>query len=174
MSRRKFRRSKAGGAKHSHKAARPEPALEIRSDEQLRRERYCEAVFILCLLAFGAYQSILYFGHTVVPISDFPDLYRVGRDILSFRLPVRFMQAPGLGMLQVALSYVVGGHDPNLEAGWLLNALLHPFNLVLMYLVARQILGKDVYVLHTLDLLPYVPSFKMVLSGRFDNYDGAL
>jgi len=116
--------------------------LEIRSDEQLRRERYCEAVFILCLLAFGAYQSILYFGHTVVPISDFPDLYRVGRDILSFRLPVRFMQAPGLGMLQVALSYVVGGHDPNLEAGWLLNALLHPFNLVLMYLVARQILGK--------------------------------
>jgi len=116
--------------------------LEIKGDEQVRRERYCEAAFILCLLAFGAYQSILYFGHTVVPISDFPDLYRVGRDILSFRLPARFMQAPGLGMLQVALSYVVGGSDPNLEAGWLLNALLHPFNLVLMYLVAKQILGK--------------------------------
>ena len=141
MSRQKLRKRKGGG-KHVGAASRIEPAMEIKSEKQLRLEKYCEVVFIAALFAFGVYQSILYFGHTVVPISDFPALYKVGRDILSFRLPVRFMQAPVLGMLQVALSYVVGGHDPNLQAGWLLNALLHPFNLVLLYLVAKRIVGK--------------------------------
>jgi len=141
MSKQKLRKRKGGG-KHVSAARRIEPAMEIKSESQLRLEKYREVVFIAALFAFGVYQSILYFGHTVVPISDFPALYQVGRDILSFERPARFMQAPVLGMLQVALSYVVGGHDPNLQAGWLLNALLHPFNLVLMYLVAKQILGK--------------------------------
>ena len=142
MSKRKSKRYRDAGAKHSSRAARSEPAMDIRRAPQPPNERYYEIVFITALFAFGVYQSILYFGHTAVPISDFPALYQVGRDILSFRLPVRFMQAPVLGMLQVALSYVVGGHDPNLKAGWLLNAILHPFNLVLLYLVARQIVGK--------------------------------
>jgi len=142
MSKRKSKRPNVAGGKHSFRAARAEAAMEVKSDRQVKDDRYCEAVFIAALFAFGVYQSILYFGHTEVPISDFPALYKVGRDILSFRLPVRFMQAPVLGMLQVALSYVVGGHDPNLPAGWLLNAIIHPFNLVLLYLVARQIVGK--------------------------------
>lgn len=142
MSKQKLRKRKGGGSKHVGATRRIEPAMEIKSESQLWLEKYREVVFIAALFAFGVYQSILYFGHTVVPISDFPALYQVGRDILSFRLPVRFMQAPVLGMLQVALSYVVGGHDPNLQAGWLLNALLHPFNFVLMYLVAKQVLGK--------------------------------
>lgn len=142
MSKRKSKRSNVTGAKRGYKTLRAEPPMEIKSDRQLKLDKYCEIVFIAALFAFGLYQSILYFGHTAVPISDFPALYQVGRDILSFRLPVRFMQAPVLGMLQVAFSYVVGGHDPNLQAGWLLNAILHPFNLVLLYLVAKQIVGK--------------------------------
>lgn len=139
MSKGKLKKRKAG---RDRRRQHVEPAMEITTDQQREREKYCEIVLIAALFGFGVYQSILYFGHTVVPIPDFPDLYQVGRDILSFRLPARFMQTPGLGMLQVALSYVVGGHDPNLQAGWLLNALLHPFNLVLLYLVAKQIVGK--------------------------------
>lgn len=142
MSKPKIKKRRVERIRQTPVAARVEPVMEIKTDEQVRRERYCEVGFVLLLFAFGVYQSILYFGHTVVPISDFPDLYQVGRDILSFRLPVRFKQAPVLGMLQVACSYIVGGDDPNLKAGWLLNALLHPFNLVLMYLVAKQIFGK--------------------------------
>ena len=142
MSKGKLKKPKSKATRQVRRQRRAKPALEITTEKQRQRERYCEIVFIAALFGFGVYQSILYFGHTVVPISDFPDLYRVGRDILSFRLPARFMQAPVLGMLQVALSYVVGGADPNLEAGWLLNALLHPFSLVLLYLVAKQIIGK--------------------------------
>jgi len=128
--------------KHRHRPKLVQTAAQMDVEQQERRERLCEIGFIAVLFAFGVYMSILYFGHTVVPISDFPDLYNVGRAILSLRLPARFMQAPVLGMLQVALSYVVGGHDPNLTAGWLLNAVLYPFNLVLLYLVARRIIGK--------------------------------
>ena len=48
-----------------------------------------------------------------------------------------------LGILQVGLSYLVGGKYPDLTAGWLLNALLHPFNLILLWLVGREIIGKS-------------------------------
>ena len=142
VSKRKFKKLRTKSAGLVAKQARVGPVAQIATDEQRERERRCEIFFVAALFGFGVYQSILYFGHTVVPVSDFPDLYQVGRDILSFRLPARFKQAPVLGMLQVALSYVVGGGDPNLKAGWLLNALLHPFNLVLLYLVGKQIVGK--------------------------------
>jgi hypothetical protein len=108
------------------------------------QEKRFEIFVMVALFIFGVYQSILYFGHTAVPVSDFPDLFRVGRDILSFQMPRRFKQAPMLGMLQVCVSYFVGGPEyPNLTAGWLLNAILHPFNLVLLWLVGKKIVGKS-------------------------------
>lgn len=144
MSTGKLKKFKPGSGKHIAEKRRVEPADEIGVDELRKREKYFEVFVIIALFAFGVYNSILYFGHTVVPVSDFPDLYRVGREILSFKLPTRFMQAPVLGMLQVCLSYIVGGPDPiNLKAGWLLNAMLYPFSLVLLWLVARQIVGKS-------------------------------
>ncbi len=88
------------------------------------------------------YQSVIFFGHKIVPISDFPDIIRVGHDLLSFQLPSRFKQAPVTGLLQALLSYVAGGQHPNLTGGWLLNAILHPLNIILFYLVGRQIVGK--------------------------------
>jgi len=116
---------------------------QVEAEELEKWERYLELFLIGAFLAFGIYQSILYFGHKVVPISDFPDIVRVGHDLLSFRLPARFKQAPVVGILQALLSYVVGGQHPDLTAGWLLNAILHPLNLVLFYLVGRQIIGRS-------------------------------
>jgi hypothetical protein len=95
------------------------------------------------LFVFGVYQSILYFGHTVVPISDFPDLYKVGSDLLAFHRPARFMQAPVLGLLQNFLYPISWGTCRELTAGWLLNAILHPFNLVLLWLVGKRIIGRS-------------------------------
>ncbi len=116
---------------------------QLEAEELAGREKFLEHFLIWAFLVFGIYQSILYFGHNVVPISDFPDIVRVGHDLLSFRLPVRFKQAPVVGILQALLSFVVGGQHPDLTAGWLLNAILHPLNLVLFYLVARQIIGRS-------------------------------
>jgi hypothetical protein len=116
---------------------------DIDPAELRKRESRFEVFAAAALFVFGIYISILYFGHKVVPISDFPDLFKVGRDILSFRLPTRFMQAPVLGMLQFILSKFVGGQHPPLTAGWLLNAMLYPFSLILLWLIGKRVIGKS-------------------------------
>ena len=95
------------------------------------------------LFAFGVYQSVLYFGHTVVPISDFPDFFRVGRELLSLQMPSTFKLAPVVGILQNLLVFVSWGSPPELTAGWLLNAILHPFTVVLLWLVGKRIIGRS-------------------------------
>jgi hypothetical protein len=62
--------------------------------------------------------------------------------LLSFDLPGSFKRVPVRGVLQIGLSKFVGGQYPELTGGWLLNAILHPLNLVLLYLVGRKILGR--------------------------------
>ncbi|MHC4344658.1 MAG: hypothetical protein ACYSUP_08240 [Planctomycetota bacterium] len=144
---------KAAGGRGRHAGRREETdTLEL-----ARRERHFEVFAIIALLVFGIYQSVLYFGHTVVPVSDFPDLFKVGRDILSFQLPSRFKQTPVLGMLQFILSWFVGGQNPPLTAGWLLNAILHPLNLVLLWLVGKRIVGRSALWLAVIAILhPWV------------------
>ncbi len=95
------------------------------------------------LFVFGVYHSILYFGHTAVPISDFPDFYRVGKEILSLQMPSTFKLAPVVGILQNLLTFVSWGSPPELTAGWLLNAILHPFTVVLLWLVGKRIIGRS-------------------------------
>ena len=96
---------------------------------------------IVILLAFGIYQSVLYFGHKIVPNSDFPAFVRVARQLLSFEVPSSFKRVPVLGILQIGLSKFVSGDHPELTAGWLLNAILHPLSIVLLYLVGKRFLG---------------------------------
>jgi len=133
--------------KSRHKMAMPkiasaETVSQIDAQGQALRERYFEFFLMALLLAFGTYQSVLYFGYKLVPNPDFPAFFKTGQELLSFRIPSSFNRAPVLGILQVLLSYIVGGQHPNLTAGWLLNAILHPFNVVLFYLVGKKIIGK--------------------------------
>jgi len=97
----------------------------------------------LLLLGFGAYQSALYFGFHPVPNSDFCAFVKTGEELLSFHLPSSYKRAPVLCILLVGLSRVVGGAHPELTAGWVLNGILHPFNLLLFWLVGRQVLGRS-------------------------------
>ena len=105
-------------------------------------EKRLEIFIIAILLALGVYHSILYFGHQVVPNPDFPGFVRVGHQLLSFQLPSSYKRAPVVGLLQAALSHLVKGQHPDLTAGWLLNAILHPFNIVLLWLVGKKIVGR--------------------------------
>ncbi|UCG59242.1 MAG: hypothetical protein JSU70_06965 [Phycisphaerales bacterium] len=149
MSRRKVKRHKSGAgrqaASRAGAALQREPETLARDQAELltKRERYLEFFLMAALLAFGTYHSVLYFGHTVVPNSDFPAFFKTGQELLSLQVPSSFKRGPVLGLLQVALSYLVGGQHPGLTAGWLLNAILHPFNLVLLLLVARELVGKS-------------------------------
>lgn len=105
-------------------------------------ERHVEILTGVILFAFGVYHSILYFGHTAVPNGDFPDLFKIGSDLLSFKRPVDFKQAPVLGLLQNFLYPFAWGTSRELTAGWLLNAILHPLNLLLLWLVGKRIVGR--------------------------------
>ena len=51
------------------------------------RERYFEFFVVAVFFAFGAYHSILYFGHKIVPTSDFPAFVGIGHELLSFKVP---------------------------------------------------------------------------------------
>lgn len=128
------------GAAHSHKGG----GRDAGYGESLSiKETRLDIFIVVVLLCFGIYHSILYFGHQIVPNPDFTGFVNSGRCILSFRLPGSYKRAPVLGMLQVILSIFVGGQHPELTAGWLLNAILHPLNVLLLYLVYKQIVGKS-------------------------------
>ena len=143
MSRQKDRKFKSRHKQAALKSAPVDAVSQQEAQAIAGRERYFEFFLIAALLSFGVYQSVLYFGHKLIPNPDFVCFAQLGHELLSFKLPSSFMRAPVLGLLQAALSHIVGGQRPDLTAGWLLNAIFHPFNLVLLYLVGKRIVGKS-------------------------------
>ena len=109
-------------------------------------DKYRDSFHALVLLVFGTYLAILYFGHQVVPNSDFIAFFRTGEQILSGQLPSSFKRLPGLGILQVLVSYCIpssGNVHPSLMAGWIVNSILYAGMGFCLYKVARQILGSS-------------------------------
>jgi hypothetical protein len=119
------------------------PAEVLQSEQPPESQRRVEMLTGIILFAFGVYNSVLYFGHTVVPISDFASFFQVGKELLSLRMPTSFKYAPVVGILQNLLVTVSGGSISDLTAGWLLNAILHPFSVVLLWLVGKRIIGRS-------------------------------
>jgi hypothetical protein len=96
------------------------------------------------LFALGVYHSILYLGYMVIPNSDFPDFFRQGRELLLyFQLPQSFKHTPVLGVLQNLFYPIAWGASRELTAGCLLNATVHPFTVVLFWLVGKRIIGRS-------------------------------
>ncbi|MFH1616261.1 MAG: hypothetical protein ABIG61_14390 [Planctomycetota bacterium] len=146
-------RSKGRNKRHSD-TGRQEMVLPAGEQEN---ERKFNVAALLILLLFGIYQSILYFGYKVVPNSDFPDFIRTGHELLSLKWPTSFNRAPVLGILQAFLSRIVGGSTPDLTGARLLNALLHPPAVVLMWLVGKKIIGRSAFWLTLIAMInPYV------------------
>lgn len=105
--------------------------------------RKVELIICIILFIFGVYQSVLFYGHQLVPNSDFPAFYEVGKTLLSFELPGSFKRAPVTGILQNLLTPLMSGDYPELKAGWFLNAILHPFNGILFFLLAKHLIGRS-------------------------------
>jgi hypothetical protein len=138
-SKKKMRRSRRKGV-----ASRKRRGERTELDTRLGvKNKYFEIFVTAIFLAFGIYHSILYFGHKIVPAPDFGGFVSIGHELLSFQLPSNYMRAPVVGLLQAGLSSVVRGQHPDLTAGWLLNAILHPFNLLLFWQVGKRIVGKS-------------------------------
>jgi len=107
-----------------------------------KSERYFEIASVIILLTLGVYQSIILFGHKVVPISDFSSFVKTGHEILALKIPTSFKLAPVTGILEILFGKILGGQYPDLMGGWLLNSVLHPLNLVLFWLIGKRIIGK--------------------------------
>jgi hypothetical protein len=107
-----------------------------------KNDKYYMIFLSLLCLGFGIYLSILYFGHTEVPNSDFPCFYQTGQEILSFKVPSSFKRGPVVGILQVITNLFVRGHAPSITAGLLVNAILYPLNFLLLWLIAERIVGR--------------------------------
>jgi hypothetical protein len=121
------------------------------------KERRLHIFFVVVLGAYGIFQSILYYGHQIVPNSDFFDFIRVGKELWSFQMPSSFKRAPVVGLLQAGLSQIVGGRQADLTAGWLLNSILHPMNILLLYGIARRLIGRSGFVFAALTIInPWV------------------
>jgi len=108
-----------------------------------KKQKHLELFIIAALLVFAVYLSILYFGHQQVPNSDFPAFFKTGKEILTFNKPSSFKRGPVVGMLQFAVSKLFSGPEAGLTAGWLLNAILYPLVIVLLYLIGRELLGPS-------------------------------
>jgi len=115
--------------------------LQIAPDVKVRERRF-EIFLVIALFAFGLYNSIRFFGCQVVPNPDFTGFFRVGKELLSLQLPTSYKRAPVVGILQVILSFFIKGPHPDLTAGWLLNASLYPFCIILLWRLAKQIVGR--------------------------------
>ncbi len=143
-------KAKASRARQSYRRREKPGSAGVLADPAImaEREKYLNIFIILLLVGFGVYLSVLYFGHQTVPNSDFPAFVKTGHEFLAFLSSFgaekigSFKRAPGLGVLQVQLSHLVGGRHPELTAGWLLNAILYPLTILLLYLIAREFLGK--------------------------------
>ena len=107
----------------------------------VKKDKYFAKLALILLLGLGAYNSVIYFGSRPIPPLDFHPIFNVGQQLLSFHLPTSFTRTPIVGILQACLSYLMGNRFPVFAGGWLLNALLYPINLVLLWLIGRKIVG---------------------------------
>ena len=96
---------------------------------------------MVILLAFGAYLGTTYFGHLIVPNSDFPSFSAVGREVMTLQKPHNFKRVPVWGIMHVSLGYLVGGNHPELSAALILNAVLLACTGILLYLIGRETIG---------------------------------
>ncbi|HUW83413.1 MAG TPA: hypothetical protein VMZ31_11515 [Phycisphaerae bacterium] len=127
---------------HGRAAATYHDAVDQPGANRIDGSPAARAVLALLLFAFGAYQSVLFFGHTVTPHPDMWPFVRTGHELLAFETPTSFKRAPLVGLLQAGLSRCMPRPHPDLTAAWLLNAMLHPLSVVLLWLVARRIVGQ--------------------------------
>ncbi|MFC1677962.1 hypothetical protein ACFL3G_13000, partial [Planctomycetota bacterium] len=106
------------------------------------KDGFYDKAIIVILAVFGVYLGVVYFGHRIVPNSDFSCFVRTAREVLSFELPSSYKRGPVLGILQVAVSWFITDSHPYLTAGRLLNAVLFAGNVVLLFLVCKKVVGR--------------------------------
>lgn len=121
------------------------PTEEMADSQKLNTKgNYYEIFIIIALLVFGGVLSAIFWGYQPVPNPDFFGFIEVAKAVLSAQFSsIDYRQLPGLGLLQVGLSFFIEGDLSELNAGWVLNAILFPCNIVLVWLIGKRFNGQS-------------------------------
>ncbi len=154
--RRKSTLRTSAGRKRPQPPAKQKPLSLPDTKLDTIREKRFEIVVLVVILAFGVYKSIALWGAYPIPNPDFPGFIGVGKSLLSFQVPQRFKRAPVVGIFQVLLTYLLGPNN-ELNAGWLLNAILAPLNIILIWRIGKRFIGNAAIFLAIVAMLsPWV------------------
>ena len=132
-----------------HSKADTADAVEAKLLDEKINQRLVVIVSVL-LLVFGIYHSVLLYGFAPSPHPDSVEILDTGHELISFQVPTSFKRAPVLCLLQAGLSNLLrvtncdvgppGTYD--MHSGWLINSVLHPLSVVLLWLVGRRMIGN--------------------------------
>ena len=123
------------------KKVKPGVVSKPQAVDTSEKDKRLEFFLLLVLLAVGIYQSVIFYGYQPAPSPDFFDFVETGEHLASFELPPSMKRAPLISFLPVVIGKLIGTNTQQLQGFWLLNSFLHPFNLVLMYLVGKRLIG---------------------------------
>jgi len=128
------------------------------------RETSFDVLITVALFVFGTAFSVIFWGYQPVPNPDFFGFIEVARAVLSWQFSsIDYRQLPGLGLLQIGFSFFIEGEMADLKAGWLLNAILYPCNIVLVWLIGKRINGESaVWVAILVAINPFVLKLTVV------------
>ncbi len=133
------------------------PEIILSPEVQAAREKYFQFGALMVLLAFGAYYAKVLFGFNAIPNPDWPMFIQVAKELLSFDVPASFKRVPSLGLMQVFIANFVGGDQPILTAGWILNAMMGVLCIVLFWRIGRQLIGDAaIWISILIVLTPHV------------------
>ena len=119
-----------------------------------RAEDYAAA----CLLvAVGLIYSLHFFRYLVFPNSDYPAFLDAGRSWLRLQIPSTMKRAPLFSIITALLARIFTFREGGLFGSNLYNALMLPAAMVLIYFVAKQVIGRAaVWVAVLAGIIPWM------------------
>ncbi|MFA5553548.1 MAG: hypothetical protein WCZ89_08245 [Phycisphaerae bacterium] len=124
-------------AKNGHGQTKIELPKQPQADDKI--VVWAEMVF---LAAIGLLYSLHFLQHFVFPNSDFVSFLETGRKWLSFETPDVMKRAPLFSIITALLAEIFNYPGGSLLGTGIYNAIMLPVAMVLIYLIAKQFLGK--------------------------------
>jgi hypothetical protein len=105
---------------------------------------YYVGLFLVAVI--GLVYALNFVGHFAFPNSDFTTFVDTGKTWLSGKIPDSMKRGPVFSMMTVFAGTLFSGPERYLTGTEWLNSLLLPVFMILVYLIAKEFLGKPIAV----------------------------
>ncbi|MHB0946539.1 MAG: hypothetical protein ACYC3B_05175 [Sedimentisphaerales bacterium] len=124
--------------KKNNDVKKPQIGTIAIEDSQYRRH----IASILLLAIVGVLYSYTFFNYFACPSSDFVSFYATGKSWLAFKLPDSMQRAPVFSIISASAGAILNRADRYIIGADLYNAMLLPVSMILIYLIARPMIGN--------------------------------